>query len=266
MPSTETPPLVVGVSLKMYFDHRRTLAWSEQVAAIAGGHEAVTSGRVELVVLPSFPSIDATVRAFAGTPVSVGAQDLFWADSGAFTGEVSGVELEQLGCRYVEVGHAERRRLFGETDETVADKVAAALRNSLAPFLCVGETERMPAAQAASACIAQLQSALSVAEEAGAIDSIVVAYEPEWAIGAAEAASPEHIREVCELMRDWLAAHPLVATSRVIYGGSAGPGLLGRLGASVDGLFLGRFAHDPAALALVLDEALLVPRPALVDE
>jgi len=166
----------------------------------------------------------------------------------------------------VEVGHAERRRLFGETDETVADKVDAALRNSLAPFLCVGETERMPAAQAASACIAQVQSALSVAEKAGAIESIVVAYEPEWAIGAEESASAEHIREVGGLLRDWLAAHPLVATGRVIYGGSAGPGLLGRLGASVDGLFLGRFAHDPAALARVLDEALLLQRPVPVEE
>jgi len=265
MPRSEAP-LVVGVSLKMYFGHRQTVAWAEDVARIAREHEAVTSALVDLVVLPGFLSIDAVLRAFAGTRVSVGGQDLFWIDRGAYTGEVSGADLAELGCRYVEVGHAERRRLFGETDETVADKVDAALRNSLAPFLCVGETERMPAAQAASACIAQVQSALSLAEKAGAIESIVVAYEPEWAIGAEESASAEHIREVGGLLRDWLAAHPLVATGRVIYGGSAGPGLLGRLGASVDGLFLGRFAHDPAALARVLDEALLLQRPVPVEE
>jgi triosephosphate isomerase len=266
MPSTELAPLVIGVSLKMYFDHRRTLEWSEDIARVASAHEAVQNGLVELVVLPSFPSLTATVDAFVGTPVAVGAQDLFWVDRGPFTGEVSGVDLAQIGCEYVEVGHAERRRIFGEDDEVVANKVAAAVRNGLAPFLCIGETERMAPELAAAACVEQLRSALTAAEEQGAIDRLVVAYEPEWAIGAAESASPEHIGAVCGVMREWLASHPLVGESRVIYGGSAGPGLLGRLGASVDGLFLGRFAHDPAALERVLDDALLVQRPAVVDE
>jgi triosephosphate isomerase len=256
MTGVEHPPVVIGVSLKMYFNHRRTMEWSEDIARYASSHEAVRDGIVELVVLPSFPSLTAMVDVFSGTPVRVGAQNLFWADRGPFTGEVSGVDLAEIGCDYVEVGHAERRRIFGEDDEIVASKVAAALRNGLAPILCVGEAERMVPALAAEACIAQLRSALSEAQEKGALDFIVVAYEPEWAIGADASASPAHIREVCELMRDWLLAQPLIAASRVIYGGSAGPGLLSKLGASVDGLFLGRFAHDPMALKLVLDEAL----------
>lgn len=255
-------PTVIGVSLKMYFDHVQTIAWATQVADIARRHEAILSGCVELVVLPSFTTLTSVVDAFEGTAVSVGAQDLFWSDRGAFTGEVSGVDLAAIGCRFVEIGHAERRRIFSETDEMVAGKVAAALRNGLTPVLCVGETSRMDATLAAAACIDQLRSALDVVEAETDIESIVVAYEPEWAIGADAAASPAHIAEVCARMSEWLLAHPIVSTGRVIYGGSAGPGLLTQLGASVDGLFLGRYAHDPRSLHLVLDETLQPQRRA----
>lgn len=250
-------PLLIGVSLKMYFDQKSTLEWSRAVAALAAEHDAVRTGTVELMVLPAFTALPGVLDVFASTPVAVGAQDLFWHDRGAYTGEVSGANLAELGCRYVEVGHAERKRIFGETADIVAKKVAAALRNGLTPVLCVGESTEGSAALAAEACIEQLRSALATAEENGTIESLVVAYEPEWAIGADAAASPAHIREVCALMREWLAQHQGIATSRVIYGGSAGPGLLSQLGASVDGLFLGRFAHDPLALGRVLDEALL---------
>jgi triosephosphate isomerase len=249
-------PVVIGVSLKMYFDHRTTLRWTTEVARIAREHEAVSSGAVQLVVLPSFTALAPVVEALAGSPVAVGAQDLFWDDRGAFTGEVSGADLAEIGCSFVEVGHAERRRIFGETDEVVAAKVAAAVRNRLTPLLCVGEETRMDPALAASACIEQLESALAGVEGDGSDASVVVAYEPVWAIGAEAAATPEHIAEVCGLLSEWMLRHPLVATSRVIYGGSAGPGLIGQLGLAVDGLFLGRLAHNPANLERVLDEAL----------
>jgi triosephosphate isomerase len=252
-----TAPTVLGVSLKMYFDHQRTLEWSREVALIARRHDALLSGAVDLFVLPSFPSIVSVLEIFSDTVVHVGAQDLFWNDRGPFTGEVSGFDLEEIGCRYVEVGHAERRRMFGEDDETVARKTAAALRNGLTPVLCVGETDRVVPAVAARLCIEQLQAALGVAEHDGVAGPLVVAYEPEWAIGAEASASPVHIREVCAVMTAWLEEHPLVASSRVIYGGSAGPGLLTVLGDSIDGLFLGRFAHDTASLERVLDEAML---------
>jgi triosephosphate isomerase len=258
----ELAPAVIGVSLKMYFDHATTLEWAADVARIAARHEAVTSGAVQLVVLPSFTALVPVVEAVSATAVSVGAQDLFWDDRGAFTGEVSGADLAEIGCSFVEVGHAERRRIFGETDEVVAAKVAAAVRNGLTPLLCVGEEIQTDAALAASACIEQLESALSGVEGDPGDASVVVAYEPVWAIGAESAAGPEHIAEVCGLLSEWMLRHPLVATSRVIYGGSAGPGLLAQLGSTVDGLFLGRFAHDPANLELVLDEALELHRRA----
>ncbi|RBM17986.1 triose-phosphate isomerase [Prauserella sp. PE36] len=239
--------LSLGISLKLYFSHARTLAWSRDVAALAG-HEAIEGGHAELFVLPSFPSIPAVAEIFAGTPVRVGAQDLCADDSGAFTGEVGGPLLRELGCAYAEVGHAERRRLYGEDDATVARKTAAALRNELVPVLCVGEPGRVPAADAAAACVAEVESALG-----GSAGPVVVAYEPHWAIGAEEPAPESHIAEVCGTLKDSLGV-------RVIYGGSAGPGLLTRLGRSVDGLFLGRFAHDPAAVGKILDEALTLAK------
>jgi triosephosphate isomerase len=239
----------VGVSLKMYFGHAAALSWFDRVAEVAREHPAVVSGDVEVFIIPSFPAIPGALAAFEGTDVLVGAQDLFWEDSGAYTGEVSGAELAEMGVRVAEVGHAERRRLFFETDAVVAAKTAAALRNGIAPVLCIGEVAQVTSALAATEVIAQLDLALT-----GAPDGrVIVAYEPVWAIGAAEPAGPEHISAVCSALR----AH-LDATGRdgtVIYGGSAGPGLLTKLGDSVDGLFLGRFAHDPAALRAVIEEA-----------
>lgn len=221
--------LTIGISLKMYFGQRQTLGWCRAVAGLAARHPAVTRQGVELFVLPAAPMIAPVLEIFGGTPVRVGAQNLSTEDSGAFTGEVSGTLLREMGCHYAEVNHAERRRLFGEDNPTAAAKVAACWRNGLIPVLCVGELA-----------------------EAGEIlgseaKPVVLAYEPSWAIGQAKPAPVEHIREATASLRR--------NNGRVIYGGSAGPGLLTSISDSVDGLFLGRFAHDPAAVEAVLDEA-----------
>ena len=243
--------VVVGVSLKMYFSHARTLEWISEVAVVAAGSEAVSSGAVEVFVIPDFVSLTDAGRALEGTPVALGAQDLATEDSGAFTGEVSGAVLAEVGVSVVEVGHAERRRLFHEDDSVVAAKTAAALRNGISPVLCIGETERGTAADAVAECLRQLDDAL-----AGTVDGrVIVAYEPVWAIGAAEPAPVEHIRAVCAELKAAVAGWSGRERSVIIYGGSAGPGLLTQLGRDVDGLFLGRFAHDPAALAAVITEA-----------
>ncbi|MCX2731966.1 triose-phosphate isomerase [Saccharopolyspora sp. NFXS83] len=244
----------IGISLKMYFGHERTLNWCADVAEIARRHPAVRDGAAQLFVLPSFPALAPALDRFRDTPVEVGAQDLFWEDEGAFTGEVSGSVLREMGCGHVEVGHAERRRLFGEDDSTVAAKTAAALRNGLVPVLCLGEEQAGGVTDAARTCREQLDAALAAAREAHCLGAVAVAYEPQWAIGAAEPADPEFIGAVCGELRTALDAEPLLAGSRVIYGGSAKPGLLSALGDSADGLFLGRFAHDPAALEEILDE------------
>lgn len=240
--------ITVGVSLKLYFGHARTLDWCRAVAAIARDRAEPLRTGVELFVLPTFPALVPVITELGDAPVAVGAQDLHWADSGAYTGEVSGTELTEIGVRLVEVGHAERRRLFGETEDVINRKTAAALRNGLVPVLCVGETERLPADRAIAVVHDQVESAL-----AGAPDGrVIIAYEPVWAIGAPDPAADDHIRSVCAALKA-RAGRP---ETSVIYGGAAGPGLLGRLGDDVDGLFLGRYAHDPAALATVLDEAI----------
>jgi triosephosphate isomerase len=239
------------VSLKTYFGHEQAAAWFAEVAQRVREHFAVTAGEVRLFVIPTYLQIPAALDAFAGTPVRVGAQDVSEFPPGAFTGEVTAAELAEVGVAYAEVGHAERRRLFGETDEVVAAKVAAALDAGIVPVPCVGEADRLSAQDAAAATVAQLHADL---EDAPA-GPVVVAYEPVWAIGAAEPAPAAHITEVTRTLRAALDALPARAGSSVIYGGSARPGLLTDLGDDVDGLFLGRFAHTPDALIAVLDEA-----------
>ncbi|MFJ3666939.1 triose-phosphate isomerase family protein [Streptomyces sp. NPDC090106] len=249
MVSPAPSPVLLGVSLKMYFGHHQTLNWARKVADLAHRHPAVTSGAARLFVLPAFPTIVPTAGVLAPYDIAVGAQDLATEDSGPYTGEVGGPVLKEIGCRYAEVGHAERRRLYGEGDTVVAAKTAAALRNGLTPVLCVGERDHGTAREAADRTVAEVERLL-----AGLEGPVVLAYEPQWAIGAPEPASTEHIATVCTALRAWLDARPRHTGSTVIYGGSAGPGLLTRLGGSVGGLFLGRFAHDPANVEAILDE------------
>lgn len=250
-----TSPMTIGVSLKMYFGHARMLSWASAVARIAREHEAVRCGNVELVVIPTFPSLVPVRDILDGTGVRLGAQDLSWADRGAFTGEVSGAELREIGCDLVEIGHAERIRLFQEDERVIAGKVHAAFRNGLQPLVCIGEETRGSVADAVETVTAQLGRYLGAAIADGLAGTIIAAYEPVWAIGAPAPAPEERIIGVLDGIASWLAAHQELAGSPVIYGGSAGPGLLTRGAGRIHGLFLGRFAHDPAALRAVLDEA-----------
>lgn len=245
---------LVAVSLKMYFDRERSLAYFDAVADVARS-SAVSSGAVRLAVLPDFLTVQAACDRLASAGVLIGAQDLCHAPRGAFTGEVAGADLAGLGVSAVEIGHAERRTIFGEDDDMVAAKCTAAVSAGLVPMLCVGEQTRTTPAEAAAQCVVQARHALA---EVPGNHEVWIAYEPHWAIGAPEPAPAGYVAEVCELVRGHLAAFWPDLT--VVYGGSAGPGLLTQLGPAVDGLFLGRFAHDPAALAQVVEEA-AVSRP-----
>ena len=244
---------LIGVSLKMYFSHARTVEWCRAVADIAHSHPALADGEAEVFVIPGYLSVPAA-REILGEYVAVGAQDLSTEDAGAFTGEVSGATIAEFGCSVVEVGHAERRRLFGETDDVVRAKTASALRNGLTPVLCVGEATQGIPEDVVGECIRQFDDAASTARRAGSSGGIIVAYEPLWAIGASKPASPEYIRAVCSPLRKYVRNQAGGAHSAVIYGGSAGPGLLTEISDAVDGVFLGRFAYDPAAIVQILDE------------
>jgi len=254
---TTTRTITIGVSFKLYLDIASTLAWVDRAVEICRSSTAVLDGRVQLFVMPSAPTLPMVLDRARGSALAVGAQDLHWVDRGAFTGEVSGTDLAALGCRYVEIGHAERRRIFGEDEQVIAKKMLAATRNGLTPVLCIGEADRLSSDATADECVRQLESAIALCKNE--MTELVVAYEPHWAIGADEPAPAEHIRSVCEQLKAHLAASDsLVRVLRrpaVIYGGSAKAGVLRELGDSTDGLFLGRFAHDPGVLLPILGEA-----------
>ena len=248
------PKAIIGVSLKMYFGYQRTLDYCRDVAAVALAHPAVQSGEIELFVLPALPALPEAARILGLAKAGTGAQDIFWEDEGAYTGEVGGKFVAELGARYAEVGHAERRRIFGEDDRIIGLKTAAAYRNGLTPVLCVGELQPSSVEEAIRQCSADIDAALNRARSLGPAGRTIVAYEPQWAIGTPEPAIPEYISAVSAGLDAHLRSLPGQADSRVIYGGSAGPGLIGQLDDAVAGLFLGRFAHDPKALKTILDE------------
>ena len=260
------PIVTLGISLKMYFGYQQTLQWCRSIAALLEDEPSIRNGAVQVFVIPSFPMLAPALEIFDGL-ARVGAQNLFWADEGAYTGEVSPKVLKEMGCTVVEIGHAERRRYFAETDQQIADKTAAAWRNGLTPVLCIGEDQQCAPVEAARLCAQQLTAALAVAQGAGLAGDLIVAYEPQWAIGAAQPASPHYIGAVCAALRQHCIDSGL-QNARVIYGGSAGPGLLTQLGAHVGGLFLGRFAHQPDAFASILGEArsLAQSRRVLIEE
>jgi triosephosphate isomerase len=240
-------------------DIAATTQWALAVGTLARSNEALLQGSVRLFVLPSLPALPAVQRALSGAPVEIGAQDLHWDDRGAYTGAVSGTDLRDVGCRYVEVGHAERRRHFGDDTSTIRDKLSAAFRNNLTPVLCIGERELCGPEQAAESCVRQLRDVLAgQCEVYTHIPEVIVAYEPDWAIGEANPAGVSHIVMVTAALRAHLNGETWIDVATVIYGGSARPGLLTDLGRRVDGLFLGRFAHDPAELERVISEASLL--------
>jgi triosephosphate isomerase len=236
---------LLAASQKMYLGVAETREWVKALVDLA---PTAANAGIELAVLPTFPLLESTAASLRGTSVAWGAQDVAARADGAQTGEVSASVLAELGCRYVEIGHAERRRLFGETDEIVAAKALEVVTHRMVPLLCVGEGVHASASTAADTCRSQLRSLLL----AVAIPEIVVAYEPVWAIGATEPAPTEYIRTVCAAVRSEMEQDEV--PGRVIYGGSAGPGTYSKLAPGVDGLFLGRFVHDVTRLDDVIQE------------
>ena len=179
-----------------------------------------------LALLPPFTALAEAARLLAGSAVGLGAQDLHWEASGAFTGEISGPMLRDAGCAYVLVGHSERRALFGETDDTVNLKLGAALRAGLTPILCFGETlEEREAGLTMATVERQLGRGLAglAPAEAG---GLVFAYEPVWAIGTGRTASPAQAQEVQAWVRTFLAGaygNDLALHAIILYGGSVKP-------------------------------------------
>ncbi|BDZ66471.1 triose-phosphate isomerase [Agromyces mangrovi Wang et al. 2018] len=214
-------PLIAG-NWKMNLDHLQAIAFVQKLAwSLADAKHDFAS--VEVAVFPPFTDLRSvqTLIAADKLPLAYGAQDLSAHDSGAYTGEIPGGFLKQLDCGYVIIGHSERRTLHAESDEVVAAKVQAALRHDLVPIICVGETAEDLEQHGPSAVpVAQLKAALAGVSEAA---DIVVAYEPVWAIGSGQAATPEQAEQVAAALRSTLTevlGEDVAAKTRILYGGS----------------------------------------------
>ena len=199
---------------------------------------------VEVAVCPPSVYLVKVADALAGSAVGVGGQNLYAADDGAFTGEVNAAMLCDVGCRYVILGHSERRALMGETDQQVSDKLAAALAGNLVPIVCVGETlEQRESGKTENVVEQQIRGSLAGLDEARA-SGVVIAYEPVWAIGTGKTASPEQAEEVHAFIRKLLGelfTTEVAGQMRIQYGGSVKPGnakeLLGQ--PNIDGALVG---------------------------
>jgi triosephosphate isomerase len=206
---------------------------------------------------PAFPVLPLVREKIAGHNVTLCAQNMHWEDGGAFTGEVSPRMLKDGGIAMVILGHSERRTLFGETDERVGLKVAAARRHDLVPILCVGEREdERDTGQTLAVVERQLRLALSEARREDCAD-LVVAYEPVWAIGTGRSATPSQVDEVHRVIREQLASlfgAPAAARVRILYGGSVGPSNAGELMAlgEVDGALVGGASLDAEKFTAIL--------------
>lgn len=231
-------PLVVG-NWKMH----GTLAEASTLArGVVNGARDVSG--VELVLAPPFTSLPTVAAITRDSAIALAAQNAHWEMRGAFTGEVSPEMLRELGCRYVILGHSERRHIFMETDEMIAKKIPAAIAAGLQPILCVGETLDERQADKTDAVVSrQLTSALKGLDK-GVIKSVSVAYEPVWAIGTGHNATPQQVEEVHRGVRRLLAQlwhKEHAGNCRVLYGGSVKPENAAELAAvpDVDGFLVG---------------------------
>ena len=212
----------------------------------------------DVVICPPFTALSAVVERRYGTAVKVAAQNMHEEGSGAFTGEVSAPMLVELDVEAVVLGHSERRQLFGETDEALARKVPAALAAGLEPILCVGETEEArDAGQTEAVLERQLQADLADVASTD-LASVVVAYEPIWAIGTGRTATPDQAEEAIAFIRDVVRRRGAAADElRILYGGSVKPDnaeeLLGR--EEIDGALVGGAALDADSFARIVEAA-----------
>jgi triosephosphate isomerase len=191
---------------------------------------------VDVAVAPTFTALHAVAKRLEDGPVAVAAQDCFWEDKGAFTGEVSARQLADVGCRFVIIGHSERRQLMAELDAAVNLKARAALRAGLMPIVCVGETlAERDAGETLGRIQAQLDAAIADIPDAD-LERIVIAYEPVWAIGTGRNATPAQAQEVHRFIRTRLGARSSSAAARVrvLYGGSVKPDNIAALMAEPD--------------------------------
>ncbi len=240
-------PLMAG-NWKMNLNHIEAIALVQKLAYTLNAEDFAV---LDVAVLPPFTDIRSVQTLVDGDKLALkyGAQDISVAEKGAYTGEVSGAMLAKLGCSYVVVGHSERRQYHGESDDLVNSKAKAAIRNEITPIICVGEgLEVRQAGDHVAHTVSQLDGALA-GMNSDQVGALVVAYEPVWAIGTGEVATPEDAQEVCAAIRQRIRElHGNAADSvRVLYGGSMKSENVAALMAQkdIDGGLVGGASIDP---------------------
>ena len=231
-------PLIAG-NWKMYKTPQESLAFLDAFFPLITGHE-----RDEILLFPTITSLTAVIQATAGTSIHAGAQDMHWLNEGPYTGETSPLMLASIGCCHVLIGHSEQRLYFGETDERVNLKLKAAIHHNITPIVCVGEhLDQREAGHTEKVLRAQLSAALrDIAPEQ--TQTLIVAYEPVWAIGTGSTATPEIAAEAHAILRHELARccdTAVADRTRILYGGSVKPDNISPLMArpEIDGALVG---------------------------
>lgn len=236
--------IVIAGNWKMYKTQAETLDFLKH---FLGQLNETPDGR-EVVLCAPFTALGALSKSLHGARVKVGAQNLHWESEGAFTGEISGPMLRELGARYVVVGHSERRQYFGETDETVNQRLKAAQAHGLTPILCVGETKQQRDAGETEAVItAQIEKGLVDIDQS----KLIIAYEPIWAIGTGDTCESAEANRVIGVIRS-LLKNPDVT---IQYGGSVKPGNVDELMAQseIDGALVGGASLEPESFARIVN-------------
>lgn len=216
---------------------------------------------VDIVICPVFTALSEVSDLTIDSNIGLGAQNVYWQESGAFTGEIAPSMLKDAGCQYVIIGHSERRKYFGETDEIVNKKTKAALAAGLLPIVCVGEVlEEREANKTIEVVEGQLKGSLAglISEN---LSKIVIAYEPVWAIGTGKTATPAQAQEVHKFIRDWLSKNYSSEVSQklqILYGGSVKPSNIKELISEedIDGALVGGASLDSASFIGIVKNSL----------
>ncbi len=244
-------PLIAG-NWKMYKTGPEASEAAGELVRLVGG-----AAGVDVMIAPPYTALEAVGKALSGSHIALGAQNVHWEAEGAFTGEVSPGMLAAAGCRFVIVGHSERRQYFGETDATVNRKIRSVLDTGMIPVFCVGETEsQREAGDTFSVLDKQIQMGLEEVFLEGR-PALVVAYEPVWAIGTGKTATSDQAQEVHDYIRGLLARRfddATAAAVRILYGGSVKPGNAKELMAQpdVDGALVGGASLEPETFSQIV--------------
>jgi triosephosphate isomerase len=246
---TSSRSLIAG-NWKMYKDRTAAVATAREIRERVGS----VSDR-DIAIFPPFPFLVEVGEVLRGSSIALGAQNLYLGKEGAFTGEVSGPMLRSTGCRYVIVGHSERRHVLGESDDLVGRKVVAALESELIPILCVGEKlEERERDETERVIVRQLEAGLSGVSGPVA-GRILVAYEPVWAIGTGRNATPAQAAEVHSRIRAWFDDRRGGAPPCILYGGSVNPKNIDSLMAQkgIDGVLVGGASLEASSFAEIVN-------------